>query len=153
MHKPKVSNMVRFYGLLLLSEKKRHGYELMKEIGERLDKKVSPGQIYPFLSELEADKLVHAGRAGERDKIEYELTPEGKKFVESMILRFGGLIEIAFKPHLTICTQCGCKVFEGGVVVPFKGKKLKFCCGHCAASYGVKPSAASLVGHDMHAHH
>ncbi len=135
MKQPKVDNLVRFYGLLLLLEKKRHGYELMKEIGARLDKKVSPGQMYPFLAELEKNRFIEVSQKGGRDKTAYQLTPEGRKFAHAMLVRFGGLLEIALKPHLTVCTHCGCKVFEGGVVETIDGQKLKFCCSHCAASF------------------
>lgn len=135
MAEPKVTNMVKFYAMLLLLEKKQHGYELMKQIGSRLEKKVSPGQMYPFLAELQKNKFVKITKSGGRDKTEYELTSDGKKFAGQMLHRFGGLLEIALKPHLTVCTHCGCKVFEGGVTKTIHGKKLKFCCGHCAASF------------------
>ena len=135
MAEPKITNLVKFYAVLLILEKKRHGYELMKEIGNRLQKKVSPGQMYPFLAELEKNRFVKMSKRGGRDKTEYELTSEGKKFAGHMLERFGGLLEIALKPHLTVCTHCGCKVFEGGVTKTIRGKKLKFCCQHCANSY------------------
>lgn len=46
--------------LLLLAEQPRHGYELIKEIGERTDGAwvPSPGAIYPALSLLEDEGLV-----------------------------------------------------------------------------------------------
>lgn len=135
MPEPKITNLVRFYAVLLLLEKKQHGYELMKQIGKRLEKKVSPGQMYPFLAELQKKKLVRVFEKSSREKIAYELTPAGKSFAHLMLERFGGLLEIALKPHLTVCTHCGCKVFDGGVVQTVKGKKLKFCCHHCAASF------------------
>lgn len=135
MPEPKITNLVKFYAVLLLLEKKHHGYELMKEIGKRLEKRISPGQMYPFLATLEKNRLVKAGKSGSRDKTEFALTPKGKAFVKKNLDRFGGLIEIAVEPHLTVCTHCGCKVFEGGVVENVRGKKLKFCCHHCAQSF------------------
>ena len=136
MAEPKITNMVKFYAVVLLFEKKHHGYELMKEIGKRLEKKVSAGQIYPFLAGLEQNGLIKAeGGKDSRDKTVYSLTKKGRKFAKKMLERFGGLIEIAVQPHLTVCTHCGCKVFEGGVVENVHGKKLKFCCMHCAKSY------------------
>ncbi len=135
MKEPKITNLVKFYAVLLLSEKRHHGYELMKEIGKRLEKKVSPGQMYPFLAALEENRLVKAGRTGEREKTSFELTPLGKQFVKKNLHRFGGLIELAIEPHLSVC-PCGCKVFEGGVERRVKGKKMKFCCHHCAKSHG-----------------
>lgn len=136
MPEPNVNNLVKFYALLLLMEKQRHGYELMKEIGKRSEKKVSPGQMYPFLANLEENGLIHAkGGRDNRDKTSFALTRKGTAFAGKMLERFGGLIEIAVQPHLTVCTHCGCKVFEGGIVQKIKGKELKFCCGHCAKSY------------------
>ncbi len=137
MAEPKVTNMVKFYAMLLLLEKKQHGYEMMKQIGERLEKKVSPGQMYPFLAELEKNKFVRVSKTGGRDKTEYELTKIGKQFAHHMLERFGGLLEIAVQPHLSLC-PCGCKVFEGGITKTVRGKNLKFCCHHCAKSYSGK---------------
>ena len=137
MNEPKITNLVKFYTVLLLSEKKHHGYELMKEIGQRLEKKVSPGQMYPFLAELEKHKLVKTGKKGERDKTAFELTQFGKQFVKKHLHRFGGLLEIALQPHLSVC-PCGCKVFEGGIKKTTQGKKMTFCCTHCAQSFAAK---------------
>jgi DNA-binding PadR family transcriptional regulator len=134
MPEPKITNLVKFYAVLLLSEKRHHGYELMKEIGKRLEKRVSPGQMYPFLAALEENRLVKAGKAGEREKTSFELTPAGKQFVKKNLNRFGGLLEIALQPHLSVC-PCGCKIFDGGIEKNVRGKKIKFCCGHCAQNY------------------
>lgn len=136
MTEPKVTNLVKFYTILLLLEKKHHGYELMKEIGKRLEKKISPGQMYPFLAGLEKNGYIkETGKKDTREKTAFSLTPKGRAFAKKMIERFGGLIEIAVQPHLTVCTHCGCKVFEGGVIQKIGGKKLKFCCMHCAKSF------------------
>lgn len=135
MEKIKISNLTKFYTILLLQEKQMAGYELMKEISLRLGSKVSPGEMYPFLATLQKNKLVRVANKGGREKISYVLSEKGKLFATQMLGRFGGLIEIALKPHITVCTHCGCKVFEGGVVEKINGKKLKFCCMHCASSY------------------
>lgn len=131
----KVNNLVKFYAVLLLLEKKQHGYELMKEIGKRLDKKVSPGQMYSFLAELEARGFIHASSAGIRDKTPYSLTYSGKKFANSVLERTGSLIELAIKPKLNECLHCGCKVYEGGFRKKIHGKDAVFCCEHCARSF------------------
>ena len=137
MPEPEITNLVKFYAVMLLLEKKHHGYELMKEIGKRLEKKISPGQMYPFLAGLEQNGLVRAkgGKKDLREKTVYSLTPKGHRFAKKMLERFGGLIEIAVAPHITICTHCGCKVFEGGTIETVHGKQLKFCCMHCAKSF------------------
>jgi len=131
----KVTNMVKFYALGMLYEGPKHGYEIIKTISERLNKKVSPGQIYPFLAKLEKNKLIISGKKGERDKKAYSLTPAGKKFVQGMLHKFGDLVELAIEPNLTKCAHCGCEVFKGGHREKVKGKELAFCCKHCAASF------------------
>ena len=54
--------------LLLLAEQPRHGYELIREIGERTDGAwtPSPGAIYPALSLLEDEGLVTIAAEGGR---------------------------------------------------------------------------------------
>ena len=73
---------VRAASLLLLEEEPRNGYQLMQEIEERSGGvwRPSPGSIYPALAQLEDEGLVrsHEG-AGRRA---FELTDEGRKYVE-----------------------------------------------------------------------
>lgn len=132
----KVTNMVKFYTICMLYEGPKHGYEIIKTIGEKINKKVSPGQIYPFLAKLEKNKLVTSGKRGERDKKAYSLTPEGKKFTQDMLHRFGDLVELAIESNLTKCAHCGCEVFRGGYKEKIGNKEITFCCSHCAASSG-----------------
>jgi len=131
----KVTNLVKLYALLLLYERPKHGYELIKEIGSRLERRVSSGQIYPFLGRLEKSKYIASGKRGERDKNVYHLTDEGRVFVKRMLTRFGGLIDIAIEPRVTVCAHCGCKLLSGGYKEKIAGKDLMFCCCHCAKSF------------------
>lgn len=135
MAEVKITNLVKFYALTLLLEKPRHGYELIKEIGQRMEKNVSAGQIYPFLSLLEKNKFIKSKSLGERDKHVFLLTPKGKIFARKMLSRFGSLIELALEPRISVCAHCGCKVLEGGHNEKIKGKTTTFCCCHCAASF------------------
>ncbi len=59
---------LKFVVLHLLSEKPAHGYELIREIGERTDGAwtASPGAIYPALSLLEDEGLVTIAAEGGR---------------------------------------------------------------------------------------
>ncbi len=41
---PKITNLVKFYTILLLSDGPKHGYEIIRHLGEKLGKKASPGQ-------------------------------------------------------------------------------------------------------------
>lgn len=131
----KVTNLVKFYSLCLLFEGPKHGYELIKTISERLSKNVSAGQIYPFLSKLEKTGVVKSGSRGERDKVAYSLTPQGKIFCREMLHKFGGLIELAIEPSLSKCAHCGCEVFKGGYKEKIGGKEIAFCCKFCAGSW------------------
>lgn len=131
----KVTNLVKFYTLLLLYEKPKHGYDVIKGISEKIGKKVSAGEIYPFLKILQKHRYVKIEKTGKREKKVYRLTKNGRTFVKKLLNRFGDLIDIAVEPLLTKCAHCGCEVYRGGYKEVVKGKKLVFCCCHCAKSY------------------
>lgn len=63
--------------LLLLSEKPRHGYEIIKAVEEHSSGVYtpSPGMVYPALTYLE--EMGHAGAAVEGTKKQYSITAEG----------------------------------------------------------------------------
>lgn len=134
----KIGSLVKFYTILLLTEEPKHGYNLMKELEEKLGRKISTSQVYPFLNILEENKLIIVEEIGEREKKIYRLTKSGKKFVNGFLQRFGDLLHIAIEPKLTTCAHCGCKVYEGGHEEMINNKKLMFCCHHCARSYKKK---------------
>lgn len=74
---------LRLVILALLAEQPRHGYELIKEIEERLGGAYapSPGVVYPTLTWLE--ELGYAALAeGAGSKKLYSATPEGLEFLE-----------------------------------------------------------------------
>ncbi len=131
----KVTNLVRFYTILLLAEKSKHGYELIKKVSESLRKKVSTGEIYPFLKQLKKYGYVKIRNVGRREKKIYTLTSSGRNFVRRMLERFGSLIDTAIEPKLTVCSHCGCEIYRGGYTEKIKGRKLTFCCPHCAKSF------------------
>ncbi|UQN28959.1 PadR family transcriptional regulator [Brachybacterium kimchii] len=68
--------------LLLLSEEPMHGYQLMQTIDERTGGtwSVSPGAIYPTLSQLEDEGFVEMSKEGGRKLA--TLTDSGKAHVE-----------------------------------------------------------------------
>jgi PadR family transcriptional regulator PadR len=51
---------LKFLILKLLSKKPRYGYEIIKEIERKTDRKPSQGIIYPILHEFEEKGLVNA---------------------------------------------------------------------------------------------
>ena len=76
------SGDMKYVILKLLRDKPRHGYEVMKELEERLHGcySPSPGTVYPTLQWLEDEGLV---RAKDVDgKKVYEITDEGRKFLD-----------------------------------------------------------------------
>src|SRR5256886_3056137 len=68
--------------LKLLRHKPRHGYEVMKELEERLHGcySPSPGTVYPTLQWLEDEGLVSAKEVD--GKKVYEITDAGSRFLE-----------------------------------------------------------------------
>ena len=70
---------IRLAILSLLSEDPKHGYQLMKELGERSGGvyQASAGSVYPTLQQLEDESLIRAKPQGGR-KI-YALTAAGRK--------------------------------------------------------------------------
>ncbi len=74
---------LRFVILAMVSEKTRHGYEVMRELEERTGGayRPSPGVIYPTFSLLEDEGFVRqVGDEGGRKA--YEITPAGKEALE-----------------------------------------------------------------------
>lgn len=93
---------LRLLVLALLSEKPRHGYELIKEIEERMGGAYSPspGVIYPLLTMLEDMGLARLA-SEENGKKLYALTPEGeaelasnKRDVDAALGRMQGIREM-----------------------------------------------------------
>ena len=73
---------MKYVILKLLKDKPRHGYEVMKELEERLHGcySPSPGTVYPTLQWLEDEGLV-IGRDVEGKKV-YEITDTGRAFLD-----------------------------------------------------------------------
>ena len=131
MQKIKITNMLKFYTLCLISSGSKHGYELIKELEEKFSRKISASHVYPFLNLLMKNKLIKFDNIGKRDKKVYYLTAEGKKFAYNMFDKFGDLIHLSIEPRIKTC-PCGCKVYSGGHQENINGKLQTFCCTHCA---------------------
>ena len=73
---------VRLAVLALLREAPMHGYQIIQEIGERSGGswRPSPGSVYPTVSQLADEGLVHTEKADGRTIV--ELTEEGRRHVE-----------------------------------------------------------------------
>ncbi|MBI2653706.1 PadR family transcriptional regulator [Candidatus Woesearchaeota archaeon] len=133
----KINNMVKFYTLCLLATGQKHGYDLIKELEEKLGRRISASNMYPFLNTLRKNRLIKFGKIGKRDKKVYHLTQKGKNFTGQMFSKFGDLINIAISPRISAC-PCGCKIYSGGHAEKIRGKAMKFCCTHCAKIYKSK---------------
>lgn len=74
---------MKYVILKLLRDKPRHGYEVMKELEDRMHGcySPSPGTVYPTLQWLEDEGLVVA-RDVEGKKV-YEITAAGRAFLET----------------------------------------------------------------------
>lgn len=74
---------LKYVILQLLSEKPRHGYEIIKALEERLGGTYSPspGAVYPTLTMLE-DMGYAREMTGDGGKKVYEITAEGRTYLE-----------------------------------------------------------------------
>ncbi len=128
----KITSFSRLYALILLSQSPKHGYELIKEVGNAFGKRVSAGEIYPFLKSLRDFNYIKIDERGERDMKKYVLTKEGKLFVANLLNRMSLVIENLMKPNLSMCAHCGCKVYGKCYEKKLSGKRFAFCCKYCA---------------------
>ena len=86
---------LRFVLLGLIAEKPRHGYEIIKEIEDRLGGAYSPspGVIYPTLTLLE--ELGYASVTEDGGKKLYAITPEG----EAALAANKAAVDAHLRPH------------------------------------------------------
>jgi DNA-binding PadR family transcriptional regulator len=73
---------LRYIVLQLIAEKPRHGYEIIKEIEQKIGGgySPSPGVIYPLLSMLQDQGYVSVAADGNKNL--HTITPEGKAFLD-----------------------------------------------------------------------
>ena len=86
---------VRAALLLLLFEQPQNGYQLIQEIERRTEGvwKPSPGSVYPALQQLEDEGLVQTIEF--EGKRAYELSPEGREYVDGNREELGNPFEAA----------------------------------------------------------
>ena len=100
-----------------------------------MGKKISTGEVYPFLASLVRKKYIKITETGNRKKKVYSLTSSGRKFVKNILERFNTIMDIAIKPSLKRCAHCGCNLYKSGFEKTLHGKKLMFCCKYCAKDF------------------
>jgi DNA-binding PadR family transcriptional regulator len=96
--------------LKLIAEKARYGYEIIKELGERVggDYSPSPGVVYPTLTMLEEMGYATASQDPQGRKL-YALTAEGEKVladnratIDAIFARFGDSDESRFAGFISV---------------------------------------------------
>ncbi len=133
----KVQSITRFYILLLLKSKNViTGYQILKLLEKDLGTTASPTSIYDFLKDLKSKDYIEDLQKSDKERSKgFKLTSSGKKFVDRIFSRFNNLIEVAIQLKLKICASCGVKLYEDFYSETVNGKKLNFCCKHCAKAY------------------
>ncbi|MGC9529552.1 MAG: PadR family transcriptional regulator [Candidatus Bipolaricaulaceae bacterium] len=74
--------MLRFWALKLLSQGKKTGYQLIKELEGEIGWQPSPGSVYPLLSMLAKEGLLVGQTVG--NKVYWELTPAGRTRLDEL---------------------------------------------------------------------
>lgn len=141
----KVDNLTDLLILIALYKGSKHGYALMKEVGDMLGKKPGHGTVYGFLKELHKKGYLKVSRKGARGMKAYTLTRKGRHMVEDLMDRMESLLSVALERRVHACANCGCEIYSGGILYKINKRKLLFCCEHCAANYlkgkGIKAKA------------
>ena len=133
MREIKVNNLIKVYTLILLNKGSKHGYEIIKELENRFGKKISASHVYPFLNLLEKNKLIAHKKVEARDKKKYFMTKKGIQFTNDILIRFNTIIESLITSKVKKCANCECEIYKNGFDKKIDGKKLVFCCKHCAS--------------------
>jgi len=138
----KPRGLVRTLILLVLHKGPTHGYQIMEEIERITGHRPSAGEIYPFLKRLVDEGYLQVTEECKRRKV-YKLTDKGIELVEDTVERLISIVEAILGSKLDACANCGVKIYEGGVEMTIDGKKLRFCCEHCAANFLAKKGTKS----------
>ena len=133
----KVQSLTRFYILLLLKSKNTiTGYQIINQLKEDLGTTASPTSIYDFLKNLKSKGYIKDLKKTKSGRSKgFKLTYEGDRFIDKIFSRFDNLIEAAIQSKLKICASCGVKLYENYHTEIIEGKKMDFCCKHCARAY------------------
>lgn len=132
-----VASLTKFYILTMLRENPRHGYEIIDDLGKRLGKKPSAGQVYPLLKKFQKAGYVtqEIMRVGRKKRKVYKLTTQGKRLSIDLLNKFSDILNTIVEQNITVCAHCKCEIYRGTYKERKKGKSLNFCCKSCAASY------------------
>lgn len=90
---------MRYVVLALIAEKPRHGYEIIKELEQRVGGGYapSPGAIYPLLAML--DEMGHVSVTADGNKKLHTITPEGQAYLDENKAMVDALMERLSTPR------------------------------------------------------
>ncbi len=128
----RVNSLVRLMVLAKLLENPSHGYALIQMASKQLGKNVSAGEMYPFLQQLKRQKLVLGKGKGSREKTVFMLSAEGKKVARSWLNKMDSIADTIIQQKVRQCAHCDCEIYHGGFEKRIHGKRMLFCCEHCA---------------------
>lgn len=132
----KIDSLLKFCTLFILGSKPTHGYDLIKRLSDKLERRVSASNVYPFLEELARGGYLKVKEGKMREKKIYYFTQKGKGLLNKVLERTGDVIDFAVKSKLQVCAHCGCEVYRGAYIEKIKGKRMVFCCSYCAKAFG-----------------
>ena len=91
-----------FYILLSLAIKKRHGYEIMKQVEADSGKKVllGPGTLYGSIKRMLENKLIEEVDGENKRRKYYDLTEKGRSSLSSELTRYNDAVELAKRKSL-----------------------------------------------------
>lgn len=135
MAKIKVNSVVKLYTLCLLNNGPKHGYEIIKELENRMSRTISASHVYPFLKSLQANDVIACKEVEKRDRKKYSLTKNGEEFVKVVFDKLGGLMDAVIDKRISSCKHCECKVYDGSYNEIIDNEKTNFCCVHCASAF------------------
>ena len=128
----KITNLVKFFTIILLNRGPKHGYKIIKELETYFGKDISASHVYPFLNLLEKNKLIVNRKVEARDKKKYFITSKGRKFTKEILLRFNGIIDSLVVSKVKKCTHCRCEIYRNGYEKKNGNRMLIFCCEACS---------------------
>ncbi len=131
----KVDSLLKFCTLFILGSKPTHGYGLIKQLEEKLERRVSTSNVYPFLEELVKSGYLKIREGKVREKKIYSLSQKGKGLLDKVLERTSDVIDFAVKSKISVCAHCGCEVYRGAHIEKVRGKRMVFCCPHCAKAF------------------
>jgi len=128
----KVTNLIKLYIVIMLNKSQKHGYEIIKDLKSCFGREISAAHVYPFLQMLEKNRLIAHKRVEARDKKKYFMTSKGRKFTLDLMARFNNIIDVSIQSKVQKCASCNCEIYRNGFEKKVNGRKVIFCCKHCA---------------------